>query len=614
MKRLVNSVLHTAAVTLTLGLLALGSVQTAVAEGVTKSWSMAEFGEPLYKDGIEHWPYVNPDAPKGGNVVLGAFGTFDSLNTYILKGVYPRSLGLIGDSLMTGSADELSAVYGLIAETVEYPDDKTWAIFNLRPEAKFSDGNPITSADFVFAFETIREHGRPFLQSFYEEIATVEALDDHKLKFTFTTKDSMKPLMTAAGMGPLSVAYWKERDISKTYLDPAPASGAYEVSAVDPGRSITYARVEDYWAKDLAVTRGLNNYDTIRYDYYRDLEVMVEAFKSGEIDYRSENSSKRWATAYDIDDVDNGNIILATPADNQPQGIQAFMMNSRRAPFDDQRVRKAFNFLYDFEATRRTILYNQYERINSYFPNSEYGASGAPTPEEVAVLEPFRDKIAPEVFTQPYAAPVTDGSGNNRKQIREALKLFKEAGWSLSDGKLMKDGKQMKVEMLLNSAGSQRVHALFIQGMKKVGIDAEFRVVDTAQYQVRTDDFDFDIVSVKFNFFPPPGAELRSYYGTEAAAERGTGNYVGIKNEVVDALIEEVIVAPTLEELQVKTRALDRVLLSLDHVVPQFYNAIHRLAYWNRFGQPETQPKYGTGFLNSWWIDESLDSKLDLDR
>ena len=609
MKRLVNCVYCAL-----LYALAVFLPQSVVAEEITKTWAVAEFGEPLYKDGIEHWPYANPDAPKNGSIVLGAFGSFDSLNSYILKGTYPNSISLTSDSLMTGSADELSVVYGLIAETVEFPEDKSWAVFNLRPEAKFSDGAPIRAKDFVFAFDTIRTHGRPFLKSFYEEIESIEAVDDLKLKFTFTTKGSMKPLLAAAGMSPLPSAYWADKDISKTTLDPSPSSSAYKVASLEPGRSITYERVEDYWAKDLAVSRGLNNFNTIRYDYYRDLEVMVEAFKSGEIDFRSENSSKRWATAYEIEDVDNGNIILATPPDNQPQGIQAFMMNARRAPFDDQRVRKAFNFLYDFEATRRTILYNQYERINSYFPNSEFGSSGAPTPEEVSVLKPYRDQLAPEVFTEAYQSPVTDGSGRNRKQVREALKLFKEAGWNLSEGKLVKDGKQMKVEILLNSAGTQRVHALFIQAMKKVGIDAEFRVVDTSQYQVRTDDFDFDIVSVRFNFFPPPGPELRSYYGTEAADERGTGNYFGIKNPVVDAIIEEVIAAPTLEDLQVRTRALDRVLLSLDHVVPQFYNDIFRLAYWNRFGQPETKPKYGTGFPGTWWIDEQLDSKLDLDR
>ncbi len=609
MKRLVNSVCCTALLALIVAL-----PQASVAEEITKTWAMAEFGEPLYKDGIEHWPYANPDAPKGGTVVLGGYGTFDSLNNFILKGTYPRSIGLTIDPLMVNSGDELSVVYGMIAETVEYPEDKSWAVFNLRPEAKFSDGTPITAQDFVFSFNTIREHGRPFLKSFYEEIESIEAVDDHKLKFSFTTTDSMKPLITAAGMSPASAEYWKDKDISKTFLDPSPASGAYKIASLEPGRSITYERVEDYWAKDLDVTRGLNNYDSIRYDYYRDLEVMFEAFKSGDIDYRAENSSKRWATGYTTDDVENGNIVLDTPPDNQPQGIQAFMLNSRRAPFDDQKVRKAFNFLYDFETTRRTILYDQYERTNSFFPNSDFGSNGEPTAEEIAVLEPYRDQLAPEVFTDAYVAPVTDGSGNNRKQVREALKLFKEAGWTLTDGKMMKDGKQMKVEVLLRDAGSQRVYALFVQTMKKVGIDAEFRVVDSSQYEVRTDDFDFDIVTAFFSFFPPPGAELRSYYGSEAADERGTANYIGVKNPVVDALIEEIIVAPTLEDLQIKTRALDRVLLSLDHVVPQFYNAIFRLGYWNRFGRPETMPKYGTGFLNSWWVDDELDSKLDLDR
>jgi len=575
---------------------------------------MAEFGEPLYQDGIEHWPYVNPDAPKGGTIVLSAFGSFDSLNSYILKGEWPRSIGLVGDSLMVNSADELASAYGLLAETAEFPADKSWVIFNLRPEAAFSDGTPITAHDFKFAFDTIRTHGRPFLKTFYDEVEGIEVLEDHKLKFNFTTTDSMKPLLRVAGMSPLSVEYWKDKDISKTYLDPAPSSGPYKIANVDPGRSISYELVDDYWGADLEVNKGTNNFKTIRYDYYSDTEVMVEAFKAGDVDYRAENSSKRWATAYQIAEVDNGNIILDTPPDNQPQGIQAFMMNSRREQFADQRVRKALGFLYDFEATRRTILYNQYERINSYFPNSDYGASGVPTAEELELLEPYRDKLPPEVFTDAYVSPVTDGSGRNRKQLREAIRLFKEGGWELSDGKLMKDGKQMKIEILLVSPDQQRVQAIFLQNMKKAGIDAEFRVVDSSQYQVRIDDFDFDIVSVKFNFFPPPGTELRSFYGSEAADERGTGNYTGIKNEVVDELIEQVVSAPTHEQLKVASRALDRVLLWNDYVITQFFNAEFRLAYWNRFGQPETRPKYGTGFPGTWWLDESLDGKLDLDR
>ena len=608
MKRLIHSVLVASLFVVT------ANHRTASAEEITKSWAMAEFGEPLYEDGFDHWPYVNPDAPKGGSVVLSAFGSFDSLNSYILKGEWPRSIGLIGDSLMVGSADELSSVYGLIAETVEYPSDKSWIVFNLRPEAKFSDGTPITASDFEFSFNTIRTHGRPFLKSFYEEVESVEVLSDHQLKFTFNTKDNMKPLVKVAGISPLSVEYWSDKDISKTYLTPAPSSGPYKISKLEAGRSITYERVKDYWGKDLDVSKGTNNYDTIRYDYYRDIEVMVEAFKAGDVDYRSENSSKRWATAYKIDQVDDGEIILDTPADNQPRGIQAFIPNARRAPFDDQRVRKALNLLYDFETTRRTILYNQYERINSFFPNSDFGANGSPTDEEIAVLEPYREKLPAELFTEAYISPVTDGSGRNRKELRQALALFKEAGWNLSQGKLMKDGKQMKIEILLVSPDMQRVNAIFVQNMKKAGIDATFRLVDSAQYQVRVDDFDFDIISVSLNFFPPPGPELRSYYGSAAADERGSANMGGIKNAVVDELIEKVINASSLEELKVTTRAMDRVLLWNDYVIPQFYNSIYRLAYWNRFGQPQTKPKYGTGFLNTWWIDDSLDNKLDLDR
>ncbi|MEE9321123.1 MAG: extracellular solute-binding protein [Granulosicoccus sp.] len=601
-------------------ILALACCQpaTGATAGTTKTWSMAEFGEPLYQEDIEHWPYVNPDAPKGGNIVLGAFGSFDSLNSYILKGNWPRSIGLVGDTLMAGSADELSVVYGLIAESAEYPDDKSEITFHLRPEAAFDNGSPITAADFEYSFQTIREHGRPFLKSFYDEVKSVEVIDQHTLKFTFNTTNSMKPLLKVAGIGPLSVEYWKDKDISKTYLKPGPSSSAYYISNVDAGRAITYKRVENYWGKDLAVNKGLNNFDTIRYDYYRDLEVMMEAFKAGEIDFRSENSSKRWATAYDIPQVKKNEIKLDTPPDKKPRGIQAYFFNLRRTPFDDQNVRKALDLLYDFEALKRTILYNQYDRLNSYFPNSDYGVSGKPNAEELAMLEPYRDQLPAELFEQEYLSPVTDGSGRNRQQLREALSLFNKAGWQLKGGKLMKDGKQMTIEYLLASSDGQRTAAPFIQNMKKAGINASMRVVDSAQYEVRTDDFDFDMVTVFLNFFPPPGPELRSYYGSKAADERGTGNYAGIKNKVVDELIEKIIAADSLEKLQITTRALDRVLLWSNYAIPQFYNTEHRIAYWNRFGQPDKLPEYvsytGSGFPTGWWLDESLDNKLSLDR
>ncbi len=587
-------------------------------QDVTTTWSMAEFGEPLYDEGMTHWPYVNPDAPTGGNIVLGDFGSFDSLNSYILKGEWPRSISLASDTLMVGSGDELAAAYGLLASTVEYPADKSWIIFNLRPEAHFDNGSPITAADIEFSFKTIREHGRPFLKSFYNEVDSVEVLSEHQIKFTFNTTDSMKPLMKVAGLSPLSVEYWKDKDISKTYLTPGPSSSSYAIADVDAGHSITYKRVENYWGKDLPVNKGLSTFDTIRYDYYRDLEVMLEAFKAGEIDFRAENSSKRWATAYQIDEVEKGEIILDTPPDNTPGAIQAFFFNLRRTPFDDHRVRQAINLLYDFETIKRTILYNQYERINSYFPNSEYGVSGPPTAEEVAVLEPFRDQLEPAVLTEAFLSPVTDGSGRNRREMRQALVLFNEAGWQLEGGKLVKGGQQMKLELLLVQPDGQRVAAPFIQNMQKAGIDTSVRIVDSAQYQVRVDDFDFDMISARLNFFPPPGPELRSYYGSAAADERGSANMAGIKNPVADALIEQIIAADSLEKLQVTTRALDRVLLWNHYVIPQFYNAEHRIAYWNRFGKPDVLPKYisfsGSGFPTGWWLDTELDSKLDLAR
>ncbi|PID62061.1 MAG: ABC transporter substrate-binding protein [Gammaproteobacteria bacterium] len=586
-------------------------------ENITRSWSMAEFGEPLYTEDMPHWPYVNPDAPQGGKVVLGAFGSFDSLNTFILKGQWPLSLGQVDDTLMVGSADELAVAYGLLAESVEYPEDKSWIIFNLRPEAHFNNGTPITAADFEFTFKAIREHGRPFLKSFYEEVESVEVLDPHRLKFSFSTRDNMKPLMKVAGLSPTSVEYWKDRDISRTFLQPEPSSGAYYVSNVKAGRSITYQRDPNYWGKELNVTLGLANIDTIRYDYYRDLEVMMEAFKAGDIDFRVENSAKRWATAYSGGTFDTGETLTDTPPDNMPQAIQGYFFNMRRPPFDDIRVREALSLLFDFETIKRTILYNQYERTNSYFPNSDYGVSGPPTPEEIAILEPHADQLDPRILTDEFKAPVSDGSGRNRKAMRAALKLFNEAGWKLENGKLMQDGRQMKVEFLFVSPDSQRVVAPFVQNMRKVGIDASVRIVDSAQYHVRLDDFDFDIISGRMNFFPPPGSELRSYYGSAAADERGTANYAGIRNPVVDALIEDIIDADSLEELKATTRALDRVLLWNHYTIPQFHNDRHRIAYWNRFGKPDTQPKYASysgGLPIGWWIDPELDARLDLKR
>ncbi len=601
---------------LTIGLtLLLTAAVKAEDHDITRTWALAEFGQPLYQDGIDHWPYANPDAPKGGSIVLGAFGSFDSLNTYVLRGTWAAGIGLTSDSLMVGSSDELASVYGLIAESVEYPADKSWIIFNLRPEARYHDGTPIVAADFEFSFNVIREHGRPFLQSFYEEVASVEVLDDHRLKFRFTTRDTMKPLIKVASLAPEPRHYWAERDISRTFLEPPLSSGPYRIASLDAGRSITYERVEDYWAADLPVNRGLHNFARIRYDYYRDMEVMFEAFKAGEIDYRMENSARRWATGYNLPQVDRGQIIIETLPDHAPQGIQAFFFNLRRSQFDDVRTREALGLLFDFEAIQRTVLHGQYVRTNSYFPNSDFGVGGQPpSEEELAILEPFREQLPAEVFTDAFEPPRTDGSGQIRDQMRQALQLLGEAGWQLQDGRLLRNGRQMAIEFLIVSADSERVIAPFISNLRRIGVNASIRQVDSAQYERRIDERDFDIITVRLNFFPPPGPELRSYYGSMAADVEGSANMAGIQHPVVDALIEQIIHAQDLDTLKATSRALDRVLLWQHYVIPQFYNDAFRIAYWNRFDRPDTLPRYGTGFPTTWWLDSDKAGALSLRR
>ena len=572
---------------------------------ITRTWAMAEFGEPLYGPDMPHWPYANPDAPKGGSVVLGAFGSFDSLNTYILRGQWPAGVGLISDNLMTGSGDELSSAYGLIAENAEYPEDKSWIVFNLRPEARWHDGQPITADDFKFAFDTIKQYGRPFLQSFYEDVSGIEVLDPHKLKFTFKTRDSMKPLLTVAQSSPLPRHWWNAngRDITKTTLEPLLGSGAYRIKAVDPGRSVTYERVADYWAADLPVNRGLNNFDQIRYDYYLDDTVLFEAFMAGRIDYRQENRAQRWNQSYGVPAVTNGNLIKRVVPDETPRGTQGYIFNLRRPQFQDVRVREAINLLYDFESVQRTLLFGEYKRVKSWFPNSEFGAGGAPDPAELAILEKYKDKVRPEVLTKAYEPPVTDGSGNIRNNLREALRLFRDAGWELKNNRLVNAaGDQMRMEILLVSPSLVRVTEPFVQNARRAGIDASIRVVDTSQYQVRVDDFDYDLLSVALNFFPPPGAEQRSYFGSAAADIRGSANIPGIKDPVVDGLIEELIGAKDLETLAATNRALDRVLLWGWYQIPQWYNDESWLAYWNKFGYPEKKARYSIGFPGTWWM------------
>lgn len=579
----------------------------AVADvAATKTQAMVEFGEPLYKPDFDHWLYANPDAPKGGRIVVTDPGrdSFDSLNPYILQGEWPSSIGLIYDNLMSGSDDELSSAYPLIAESAEYPDDKSWLIFNMRAEARYHDGVPVVAEDIKFTFDTIKKYGHPFQQSFYEDVVSCDVLSPQRIRFGFKTRNNMKPLLVVAGTSPLPRHYWASRDVSKPTLEPPLGCGAYKISALVAGRSITYQRVKDYWAADLPVNRGLANFDEMHYDFYRDDTVEFEAFKAGRTDYRSEGSARRWVTQYDVPQVREGKIVLRTLANETPRGMGAYFFNVRRPQLQDIRVRQAIIYLYDFETVQRTLLFGKYRRIKSYFPNSDFGVSGPPTPEEVAILQPFKEKLAPEVLTQAYEPPTTDGNGNNRENLRKALALFRDAGWELKGGKLIKSNtnEPFKLELMTADPETARLAGQFIQNLRRAGVDSSIRLVDSAQWTVRIDDLDFDIWTGRLNFFPPPGPELRSYFGSQAADQRGSANSTGIKDPVVDALIEQIFAAKDLETLKATTRALDRVLLWGQYCVPLYYNHEIWIAYWNKFAYPERKPKYAVGFPGSWWM------------
>ena len=571
---------------------------------INRKWAISQFGEPDHIAGLEHWPYVNPEAPKGGSIVMSDFGSFDTLNFYVLKGDWPDSIGAVYDELMVSSDDEIDALYGLIAESVEYPDDKSWAIFNIRPEARYHDGAPIVAQDFVFALDTIKNHGRPFIKSFYMEVASAEALDDRRLKFTFSTVDNMKPITIAAGLSPLPVHYWEGKDPTESSLVPPLTSGPYRIKSLEAGRSITYERVKDYWARDLPIKRGLHNIDEIRYEYYKDLTVEFEAFKAGEIDFRQETNAKRWMTEYDLPQIADGSVIKAEVPSRKPRGMGGYFFNLKRDKFKDVRVREAIMTMYDFEAIQRTLLFGQYKRISSNFPNSDYGAKGKPTPAEIAILAPFADQLPDGVLDKEFVPPRTDGSGRDRSTTRKALSLFKQAGWALKNNQLISShtGEQFQLELMTGYPDAQRTALPFIENLKKIGIDASIRLVDSSQWRVRVHDSDFDLFVAGYNFFPPPGSELRNYFGSESADVRG-GNSGGIQNPVIDALIEQVIAAKDLETLQNTTRALDRVLLWNHYAIPAYYNDEAWIAYQDRFGRPAQAPRYKIGFPSTWWID-----------
>ena len=560
-------------------------------------------GDLKYGPGFSHFGYVDPRAPKGGSVTLRAIGTFDNLNPFILKGVPAAGIGNTFDTLTVASTDEPSSEYGLVAETVETPADRAWVAFTLRAAARFHDGSPMTVEDVIWTFDTLRTRGHPLYRSYYAQVASVAKTGPRTVKFTFKGNENRELPVIVGQLPVLSKAYWTSHDFAKTTLEAPLGSGPYRVESLEPGRSITYRRVKDYWAAALPVNVGRHNFDTIRYDYYRDDVVALEAFKAGAYDFRAENSSKNWATAYDVPPVRDGRIRKQAIPNEIPTGMQGWVYNTRRAIFSDARVREALAAAFDFEWSNAHLFYKAYTRTRSYFSNSELASRGLPTEAEVKVLAPFRSRVSDEVFRREYRPPSTE-PGGLRPNLIHALDLLKQAGWVVRDMRLVntQTGRPLTFEILLDDPNWERIALPFVKNLERLGVSARVRTVDSAQYEYRMKQFDFDMTVGLFSQSLSPGNEQVDFWASTSATTPGSRNLAGVRDPAVDRLIELVISAPDRPALIARTRALDRVLLWGHYIIPHFHITAFRVAYWNRFGRPAVSPKYDLGF-ETWWIE-----------
>ena len=598
------------------GLLAPFAARAVLIAGPAKAaagtYGVSLFGELKYGPDFKNFDYVNPNAPKGGTMKLSAIGTYDTLNPFVVKGVPAAGVGDVFEALMVRSEDEPGSNYGLIAETIDVAPDKLSVLFTLRKEARFHDGSPITADDVVWTFDTLRSKGAPMYRSYYGDVTKVEKAGERGVRFTFKSAENRELASILGEMPVLPKKYWSSRDFEKTTLDPPLGSGPYKIDSLDPGRSITYRRVADYWGANLPVNKGRHNVDVIRYDYYRDGTIALEAFKAGQYDIRRENSSKSWATGYDSPALRAGLIKKEVIPNELPSGMQGFGYNLRRPLFQDARVRQALAYGFDFEWSNKNLFYGLYTRTRSYFDNSELAATGVPQGEELKILEPFRGKVPDDIFTKEYDPPKYDGSGNIRDGLREALKLLKDAGWSFKNEKLLNDqtGQPFEFEILLNDPQMERIVLPFAKNLERMGVTARVRTVDTAQYEKRMETFDYDMAVEVFGQSLSPGNEQREFWGSKAADEEGSRNLLGIKSPVVDQLVEELIRSPDRSSLIAHTHALDRVLQYGYHVIPQFHLGKFWIAYWDKYRRPEVSPKYGLG-LDSWWVDPTAEQAIE---
>ncbi|MCA8868481.1 MAG: ABC transporter substrate-binding protein [Rhodobacteraceae bacterium] len=582
-------------------------------EMTIKSHGISTFGDLKYGPDFQHFDYVNPDAPKGGEFSTWAFGTFDSMSPYILKGQAAALSNMFFESLMTGSADEPDSLYGLVAESIEYPENRQWAIFNIRPEAQFADGTPITADDVVFSYEVLIAKGRPSFRVTLSDFESVKALDSHRVKFTFKPGANTRGLpMTAAGLPIFSKAYYANRDFAESTLEPPLGSGAYVLDKVVPGKTVSYKRRDDYWGKDLPVNVGRENFDRIKVEYYTDYTAAFEGFKGGAYNFREEFSSKVWGTAYDFPALKEGYVIKEQIPDGNPSGTQGFWFNLRRDKFKDLRVREAIGMAFNFEWSNQALFYGLYQRTDSFWENSTLQAEGMPDEAELALLEPLRTELPDEVFSKPAFSPaVSKPSQLDRRVISQAGKLLDAAGWKVVNGIRTNDkGEQLKVEILNDSPSFERIMNPYIENLKRLGIIASLNNVDSAQATEREKSFDFDITTRRYVMSLTPGLELRGIFSSQSADVPGSNNVAGLANPAIDALLNKVEQAKSRATLSVAVKALDRALRALHIWVPQWYNPYHNIAYLDVFGRPEHLPPFAMGEMDFWWYDEAKAARL----
>jgi microcin C transport system substrate-binding protein len=593
----------------------------ADAAEMIESHGLSAFGDLAYPPDFTHFSYVNPSAPKGGvfsqvgpdRLYNQNFLTFNSLNTFILRGDAAQAMELTFATLLARAGDEPDAMYGLAAAKVRRSADGLTYQFFIRPEAKFHDGSALTAHDVAFSLNTLKEKGHPIISQSLRDFMGAKADDDAVVTVSFAPKRARDVPLFVAGLPIFSRAYYATRPFDQSTLEVPLGCGPYKVGRFEPGRYIEYQRVADWWGADLPVARGQNNFDALRYEYYRDRDVGFEGFSAQSYLFREEFTSRFWAMRYDFPAMRDGRVKRDEIPDDTASGAQGWFINTRRRKFADVRLREVLNNAFDFEWTNKTIMHGSYRRTVSVFQNSDMMASGAPSAEETALLEPFRAHLPDEVFGEPYSPPVSDGSGEDRALLRKGAALLGEAGCPVQNGKrVLPDGQPLAIEFLIDEPSFQPHHMPFIRNLKVLGIDASLRIVDPVQYRARRDGFDFDITIDRFGFSSTPGDSLRSFFSSPAAAIKGSNNLAGIADPAVDALIEAIIAAQSRPALVTACRALDRVIRAGRYWIPNWYKASHWIAYWDVFGRPPAQPRYFRGIPDTWWYDSDKGTKIKL--